>query len=195
VLGSDFDAVAECLVPAVMRLLAQSKRIAISMGASCLSKIIEKTTFNYRVFERIIVGVSDKNSNMREHCLTLARLAVMKALESSSSLAYFQRVGGVEAIERCLFKSLGDAAFAVREKSRLLYQLYQQQWPDRVDRFLRASMRLNRFIHSFHLTLDVSVRKALGRSQSAASFPRVRSAQCDPVVDSRKIACVNVDLL
>jgi CLIP-associating protein 1/2 len=142
-LGRDFDSAhADRMLPNLLRLMTQGKRLILNTGTACVLTLIQHSPFSNRILEKLLEGAADKNVALREKCIHFVTAIVKCAIVDDSYLSLMVRANGLESIVRGIVRGLGDASSAVREQSRALYALFQQHWPSRAESYILLHRRL-----------------------------------------------------
>lgn len=126
----------------LLKLTAQSKRMLVTLGTAAAITLLRNTSYQPRIVERLAEAASDKNAATRERATEFLRVTLELCFERESGRALFVRAGGLETMERVLVKTLGDANNMVRERSREVFGLCRQHWPERCEAYVKGVLRV-----------------------------------------------------
>ena len=133
-LTHQLDPFVERILIILLKLTSQSKRMLVTLGSSTGTTVLRNTSFQTRVMERILEVTNDKNPTAREKAIEFLKVTLEECWRKDASKALFVRASGQDSLEKMLMRTLGDANSNVREKSRDIFGMYQQQWPDRSEK-------------------------------------------------------------
>jgi CLIP-associating protein 1/2 len=124
------DPLVELLMQTFMKLSANTKKITSQMANAVIDAILSKATYTPRLMQHIWGAVQDKNVQPRTYAAGWLTIIMRKEAHHKN---HIEHTGGVDLIEKCIKKSLGDANPGVREKMRAAYWTYWSVWPGRAD--------------------------------------------------------------
>ncbi|EGR51990.1 uncharacterized protein TRIREDRAFT_103745 [Trichoderma reesei QM6a] len=128
--GPAMDPLVELLMQTFMKLSANTKKISSQMANTAIDVIVSKVTYTPRIMQHIWGAVQDKNVQPRTYAAGWLITILKKEAHHKS---HIEHTGGVDLIEKCIKKALGDANPTVREKMRACYWRYWTIWPARAD--------------------------------------------------------------
>ncbi|UKZ60176.1 uncharacterized protein TrAtP1_001461 [Trichoderma atroviride] len=131
--GPAMDPLVELLMQTFMKLSANTKKITSQMANAVIDAILSKVTYTPRLMQHIWGAVQDKNVQPRTYAAGWLTILIRKEAHHKN---HIEHSGGVDLIEKCIKKSLGDANPGVREKMRATYWTYWGVWPGRADAFM-----------------------------------------------------------
>ncbi|KAM0524502.1 hypothetical protein ACHAPE_000598 [Trichoderma viride] len=131
--GPAMDPLVELLMQAFMKLSANTKKITSQMANAVIDAILSKATYTPRLMQHIWGAVQDKNVQPRTYAAGWLTAIIRKEAHHKN---HIEHTGGVDLIEKCIKKSLGDANPGVRETMRATYWTYWGVWPGRADAFM-----------------------------------------------------------
>ncbi|EHK22181.1 uncharacterized protein TRIVIDRAFT_191028 [Trichoderma virens Gv29-8] len=128
--GPAMDPLVELLMQTFMKLAANTKKISSMMSNTVIDVIVSKVTYTPRIMQHIWGAVQDKNVQPRTYAAGWLMTILKKEAHHKS---HVEHTGGVEMMEKCIKKALGDANPGVREKMRAFYWAFWSVWPARAD--------------------------------------------------------------
>ena len=128
--GSGLDPMVELLLQNLIRLCAGTKKISSQMGNVTVDIIFASVSFNARTLQHIWAACQDKNVQPRTYASGWLETIINKHAHHRSPL---EHVGGLESIERCIKKGLGDPNPGVREGMRKTFWVFAASFPDKAD--------------------------------------------------------------
>ena len=128
--GPAIDPMVELLMQTFIKLAAGTKKISSQLANACVDTILSKVTYTPRLMQHISMAATDKNVAPRTYATGWLKTILKKEAQHK---AHVEHTGGVELIEKCLKKGLGDANPAVREKMRGAFWAFWAVWPQRAD--------------------------------------------------------------
>ncbi|KAL5086092.1 hypothetical protein Trisim1_009719 [Trichoderma cf. simile WF8] len=128
--GPSMDPLVELLMQTFMKLAANTKKISSQMANAAIDAIVSKVTYTPRIMQHIWGAVQDKNVQPRTYASGWLMTILRKEAHHKS---HVEHSGGVELMEKCIKKALGDANPGVREKMRAFYWAFYAVWPARAD--------------------------------------------------------------
>lgn len=147
------DDLAPCIEPFLTHLTAMAgftKKLVANATQEAAAAIMVSTTFRPLYLQLIWQGAQEKNVATRtaaaEHLCTVLRCHAPNRRHAVESH------GGLDLLDKCLRKGVGDSNPAARTKSREAFWIFHKYWPDQANAILNS--------------LDPSTRK-----QVAASAP------------------------
>lgn len=129
-LGPAMDPMVELLMQTMVKLSAGTKKISSSLANSTVDIIISRVTYNHRIMQHVWGACQDKNVQPRLYTAGWLKTLLKKEAQHKN---HIEHTGGVDLIEKCLKKGLGDPNPGVREKMRSTYWTFWSIWPARAD--------------------------------------------------------------
>lgn len=128
--GPGIDPLVELLMQTFVKLSANAKKIASQQANTTVDVIIGRVTYNQRLMQHIWGACQDKNVQPRTYATGWIKTILKKEAGHKN---HVEHTGGVDLIEKCIKKGLGDANPAVREKMRSTFWAFWGIWPARAD--------------------------------------------------------------
>ncbi|KAK8932179.1 hypothetical protein H634G_04660 [Metarhizium anisopliae BRIP 53293] len=181
-LGPAMDPMVELLMQALVKLSAGTKKISSQMANVTVDTIISRVTYNQRLMQHIWGASQDKNIQPRTYATGWLKTVLKK---ESGHKSHMEHTGGVDLMEKCIRKGLGDANPGVREKTRSAFWAFWGVFPARADAIMAdldstAQKLLNKDPNNPNSPkkTDAPARPGLGLSKStmASSKPSLREA-------------------
>ncbi|KAJ3410035.1 hypothetical protein CcCBS67573_g00293 [Chytriomyces confervae] len=155
---AQLDPLIDLMLKNLLKLAGNAKKLVASAGASAIFALISQCTFHVRTLQTLANLVGDKNASVRSYCVAYIKAVVEPMLADDHARSVLEKTGGLDIVEKCLKKSLSDATSAVREISRLVFDMLRAYWPARCDSLLNA--------------LDASTKKAILKKPSSFKLPK-----------------------
>ncbi|KXX79775.1 Protein STU1 [Madurella mycetomatis] len=181
--GPGMDPMVELLMQTFIKLTAATKKISSQLANATVDTIISRVTYNARIMQHIWFACQDKNVQPRLYASGWLKTLLHKEAHHKNHL---EHTGGLDMIEKCIKKGLGDANPGVREKMRATYWTFAGIWPARAEAIMSgldptAAKLLHNDPHNPNPTAkrpEGGARPGLGLSKSTmgTSKPSVRDA-------------------
>ncbi|KAI1849293.1 hypothetical protein JX266_004788 [Neoarthrinium moseri] len=126
--GPGMDPMVELFMQTFIKLAAATKKIASQLANTTVDTIIGRTTYTARIMQHMWGACQDKNVQPRMYVTGWLRTLIKKEAHHKNHL---EHGGGLELMEKCLKKGLGDANPGVREQMRATYWAFSAVWPTR----------------------------------------------------------------
>ncbi|RFU79842.1 heat repeat containing [Trichoderma arundinaceum] len=181
--GPAIDPLVELLMQTFMKLSANTKKISSQMANSAVDVILSRVTYTPRIMQHIWGVCQDKNVQPRTYASGWLITILKKEAHHKN---HIEHTGGVDLMEKCIKKALGDANPGVREKMRAAYWTFWSVWPARADAIMAdldptAQKLLNKDPHNPNagkkVEAPVAAKPGSGFSKStnaASSKPSLR---------------------
>jgi CLIP-associating protein 1/2 len=130
VYGPAMDPMVELLMQTFIKLTAATKKIASSQANTTVDTIIARVSYNARIMQHIWGACQDKNVQPRLYASGWLKTLLNKEAHHKN---HVEHTGGLDLIEKCIKKGLGDANPGVREKMRATYWTFAGIWPARAE--------------------------------------------------------------
>ena len=129
--GSGLDNMVEILLQNLIKLCANTKKIAAAKGNDTVTTIMANVNYNTRLAQHIHSACQDKNVQPRIFACGWLKVIINKHGHHKSTI---EHAGGVELIERSLKAGLVDRDPNVRESMRPTYWAFARRWPERSEK-------------------------------------------------------------
>jgi CLIP-associating protein 1/2 len=178
--GPAMDPMVELLMQTFVKLTAATKKISSQLANATVDAIISRVTYNARLMQHIWLACQDKNVQPRLYASGWLKTLLNKEANHKN---HVEHTGGLDLIEKCIKKGLGDANPGVREKMRATYWTFANIWPARAEAILNgldptAAKLLQNDPHNPNppKKSEVAARPGLGLSKSTmgTSKPSLR---------------------
>ncbi|PLW54952.1 hypothetical protein PCANC_02753 [Puccinia coronata f. sp. avenae] len=126
VLGSALDPLVDIILPPLLRMAAQTKKIVFQASQAAVSALI-KSTYHPRVLQYLSVCVNEKTTQAR--IAGISRIQEFLEFHGQRSKPQIESGGGLGIIEKALRRSLADASPVVRETAREVFWNCSTIWP------------------------------------------------------------------
>lgn len=130
-LGPAIDPWVEMLLQNMIKVCSALKKITSQNGNVTVDAIVGNASYTGRIMQHMWFAVTDKNVQPR-----LYVTGWLKTLMNTHAQAHrgaMEHNGGVDVLEKCIKKGLGDANPGVREAMRSTYWLFWKFWRERAD--------------------------------------------------------------
>ncbi|PFH56497.1 hypothetical protein XA68_16416 [Ophiocordyceps unilateralis] len=154
-LGPAMDPMVELLMQTFVKLSAGTKKISSQLANVTVDTIIARVTYTGRLMQHIWGACQDKNVQPRMYTTGWLKTLLKKEAHHKS---HVEHTGGVDLMEKCIKKGLGDANPGVREKMRSTYWAFWAVWPARADAIMAD--------------LDSTAQKLLSKDPSNPNSPK-----------------------
>ncbi|KAM4060410.1 protein STU1 [Hirsutella rhossiliensis] len=180
--GPAMDNMVELLMQTFVKLSAGTKKISSQLANVTVDTIIGRVTYSARLMQHVWGACQDKNVQPRMYATGWLKTLIKKEAHRKSLV---EHTGGVDLMEKCIKKCLGDANPGVREKMRSAYWAFWAVWPARADAIMAdldptAQKLLNKDPNNPNSSKQAAdpPRPGLGLSRSAmtTSKPSLREA-------------------
>ncbi|EEP78785.1 predicted protein [Uncinocarpus reesii 1704] len=128
--GPSIDPMIEILLQSLIKLTAALKKITAQHGNVTVDTIIGNVTYSSRILQHIWGACQDKNVQPRQFATGWIRTILMR---HSKQKGLIEHSGGLELIEKCIKKGLGDANPGVREGMRGTFWIFYKVWPEKAE--------------------------------------------------------------
>ncbi|PGH11521.1 hypothetical protein AJ80_07087 [Polytolypa hystricis UAMH7299] len=126
--GPAIDHMVEILLQTMIKVCAGLKKISAQNGNLTVDAIIANVTYSARILQHLWAACQDKNVQPRLFVTGWIKTIITKHGRQRSLI---EHSGGLELIEKCIKKGLGDANPGVRESMRGTFWTFAKVWPDR----------------------------------------------------------------
>ncbi|PWI68443.1 hypothetical protein PCL_02212 [Purpureocillium lilacinum] len=181
--GPALDPMVELLMQTFVKLSAGTKKISSQLANTTVDTIISRVSYTPRLMQHVWGACQDKNVQPRLYSTGWLKTILKKEAHHKS---HIEHSGGVDIMEKCIKKGLGDANPGVREKMRSTYWAFWGVWPNRADAIMAdldstAQKLLNKDPNNPNSPkkgADPPARPGLGLSRSTmtSSKPSLREA-------------------
>lgn len=133
--GSGIDPMVELLMQTFIKLCAATKKIASQQANVTVDTIVGKCSYTPRIMQHIWAACQDKNVQPRTYASGWLKTLMKKEAHHKS---HIEHGGGLDLIEKCLKKGLGDSNPGVRERCRATYWQFATMWPARAEAIMES---------------------------------------------------------
>jgi CLIP-associating protein 1/2 len=126
--GPGIDNMVEMLLQNLIKLCAGMKKISAQNGNATVDAIIQNVTYVPRILQHLSFACQDKNVQPRLFAAGWLKTLLNKQARHKSSI---EHGGGLDIVEKCIKRCLGDPNPGVRESMRGTFWTFNQIWPDR----------------------------------------------------------------
>ncbi|KAF7548579.1 hypothetical protein G7Z17_g6971 [Cylindrodendrum hubeiense] len=128
--GPALDPMVELLMQTFIKLSAGTKKISSQLANVTVDIILSRVSYTPRLMQHIWIACQDKNVAPRTYSTDWLKTILKKEAPHKN---HVEHTGGVDLMEKCIKKGLGDPNPAVREKMRSAYWAFWGVWPARAD--------------------------------------------------------------
>ncbi|PHH82011.1 hypothetical protein CDD83_3387 [Cordyceps sp. RAO-2017] len=154
-LGPAMDPMVELLMQTLVKLSAGTKKISSQLANVTVDTLIGRVTYTARLMQHVWGACQDKNVQPRLYATGWLKTLFRKEAHHKS---HVEHTGGVDLMEKCIKRGLGDANPGVREKMRSTYWAFWAVWPARADAIMAD--------------LDPTAQKLLNKDPSNPNSPK-----------------------
>ncbi|KAA1073370.1 suppressor of tub2 mutation, variant 2 [Puccinia graminis f. sp. tritici] len=126
VLGPALDPLVDIILPPLLRMAAQTKKIVFQASQAAVTALI-KSTYHPRVLQYLSACVNEKTVQAR--IAGVSRIKEFLDFHGQRSKSQIESGGGLGIIEKVLRRSLADASPVVRETAREVFWNCSAIWP------------------------------------------------------------------
>lgn len=168
-LQTRMDIMVDYLLPQLIKLSAQVKKITSSNAHVTICALLANTSYSTKVVTQIMQACGEKNTNPRLYGSTWLRIII--TCHSPRSKSTIENYGGLEMMDKCIVKGLADPIPAVKETMRVTYWDFAEIWPPQAA--------------SIYDKMDPKARNLLdkvrpGSAGGSAAAPATRRSISDP---------------
>lgn len=153
--GPAIDPMVELLMQTFVKLSAGTKKISSQLANVTVDCILSQVTYTQRLMQHMWAACQDKNIQPRTYATGWLKTLLKK---EAGHKAHIEHTGGVDLIEKCLKKGLGDPNPGVREKMRSTFWAFHGVWPQRANAIMED--------------LDATAQKLLNKDPSNPNSPK-----------------------
>ncbi|QSS53499.1 HEAT repeat protein [Histoplasma capsulatum var. duboisii H88] len=128
--GPAIDPMVEVLLQNMIKVCASLKKISAQNGNLTVDAIIGNVSYTSRIVQHLWLACQDKNVQPRLFVTGWIQTLIMK---HSGHRGLIEHSGGVDVLEKCIKKGLGDANPGVRENMRSTFWTFARMWADRAE--------------------------------------------------------------
>ncbi|KAJ3199625.1 suppressor of tub2 mutation, partial [Entophlyctis luteolus] len=146
----------------LLKLTNASKKLVVNASAEALSALIDSCphSFHPKCVAILVSAAQDKNPQTRTHAVSFISKLIKIAAEADATTS-LEKSGSLEQIVRCLQKTVADAAPAVRETSRQIFDVLRASCPARAES-----------CGSLLDSLDQSTKKTVNKTPAVFQLPK-----------------------
>ena len=126
--GGIDPAMVDILLQNLIRLCSSTKSLAVENGNATILTILRNVSYSGRILHNIWNACEHKNEKPRAYASGWLNALFTKHGHHKNVL---EHAGGLELIEKCIKKGLGDASPGVREGMRGTFWAFAQLWPEK----------------------------------------------------------------
>ncbi|EFR01378.1 hypothetical protein MGYG_04385 [Nannizzia gypsea CBS 118893] len=126
--GPAIEPMVEILLQNLIKLCGAVKKITSQSGNLTVDTIIGNISYSARLLQHMWAACQDKNTQPRLFATGWLKTIMNRHAKHKNAI---EHGGGVDLIEKCIKKGLGDANPGVRENMRGTYWTFATIWPDR----------------------------------------------------------------
>lgn len=130
--GPAMDNMVELLMQTFVKLSAGTKKISSQQANATVDTIVGRVAYNVRLMQHVWGACQDKNVQPRMYATGWLKTLIKKEAHHKGLV---EHTGGVDLMEKCIKKCLGDANPGVRERMRSTYWAFWAVWPARADAY------------------------------------------------------------
>ena len=132
-LGSGIDAMVEILLQNLIKLCANTKKIAAANANATVSAIVGHASYHMRLMQHIWAAAQDKNVQPRMFCPGWLNIVLQR---HGKAKGLFEHGGGLELVEKIIKSGLADRDPHVRESMRPTFWTFASVWPPKSEAIL-----------------------------------------------------------
>ncbi|KAJ7283886.1 clasp N terminal-domain-containing protein [Mycena rebaudengoi] len=129
-LGTALDPFCDTLFTNLLRMAGYTKKITSQQSQASVASIIEYTSSPSRVLLPLLWQTMQEKTT-QSRAFVIAHIKQYLEIHGHKSKHAIEGYGGLEILEKCLKKALGDANPAVRENARVCFWVFEGIWGDR----------------------------------------------------------------
>ncbi|KAL1915537.1 uncharacterized protein VTP21DRAFT_6661 [Calcarisporiella thermophila] len=135
-LGTALDPFQEHILSNLLKLTSLTKKIVAQAGANAAITLLRSTSYHFKSIQQLWVAMGDKSQQTRLYAMQFIR--VVLATHGQQDAGQIERSGGLELLEKCVKKGLGDANPKVREVTREVFWMIWEVWRDQGEQMLKG---------------------------------------------------------
>ncbi|PHH64433.1 hypothetical protein CDD81_4654 [Ophiocordyceps australis] len=170
-LGPGLDGMVELLMQTFVKMSGGTKKISSQQAKVTVDTILGRVTYTPRLMQHVWTACQDKNVQPRTYATGWIKTILAKQAHHRSQL---EHTGGVDLMEKCIKKGLGDANPAVREKMRATYWAFWAVWPGRADVLMAELDATAQKLVARDSSNPKASTKPLSQSTTSVSKPNLR---------------------
>src|SRR5436190_3650497 len=129
--GPAIDPMVEVLLQNMIKVCGALKKISAQNGNITVDVIIGNVSYSSRILQHLCAASQDKNVQPRLFATGWIKTLIIRHGRHKGSI---EHSGGLELLEKCIRKGLGDANPGVRESMRGTFWTFARVWPDKANR-------------------------------------------------------------
>ncbi|KAI5294117.1 suppressor of tub2 mutation [Ascosphaera acerosa] len=135
-LGPAIDPWCELLLQTMLKVASALKKITSQNANATVDAIVANASYAPRIMQHMWFAASDKNVQPRLYVTGWLK-TIMNA-HAVAHRAVMEHNGGVDVLEKCIRRGLGDPNPGVREAMRGTYWLFWRYWRERADEIMEG---------------------------------------------------------
>lgn len=131
--GPGLDNMVEILLQSLIKLCANTKKIAAANGDATVNAVVANVTYNVRLAQHIWGACQDKNVQPRSYATGWLKTIITKHRHHKNVL---EHAGSLDLIEKCIKAGLADRDPKVRESMRPTFWAFARLWSERSEGYV-----------------------------------------------------------
>ncbi|KAI9731174.1 MAG: suppressor of tub2 mutation [Cirrosporium novae-zelandiae] len=127
---ASLEPMAELMLLNFIKVCAATKKISAQNGNVTVDALLGNLSYHTRLLQHVWGACQEKNVQPRLYAPGWIKTLITKHLHHKSMI---EHSGGVELLEKCLNKGLGDANPGVRQNMREAFWVFAKAWPLRAE--------------------------------------------------------------
>ncbi|WEW55891.1 suppressor of tub2 mutation [Emydomyces testavorans] len=133
--GPAIDPMVEILLQSLIKLSAALKKITAQHGNVTVDVIVGNVSYTSRILQHMWAACQDKNVQPRQFATGWIRTILTRHGKHKGTI---EHSGGLDLIEKCIKKGLGDPNPGVREGMRGTFWAFYKIWPEKAEIIMSA---------------------------------------------------------
>ncbi|KDQ10011.1 hypothetical protein BOTBODRAFT_36634 [Botryobasidium botryosum FD-172 SS1] len=126
-LGPLLDPFAELLLSSLLRMASLTKKLAMQSSQSAVTVLLTNLSCQPRMMTtQLWSSMQEKTIQARQY--SIAHVRTFVEVHAARSKHAIESAGGVEMLDKCIRKGLGDPNPGVREQSRSCFWTFEREW-------------------------------------------------------------------
>ena len=128
IMGPGLDPFVDILLSNMVRLCANTKKIASQLGNRVAATILTHVSYHLKLLQHIYQACQDKNVQPRSYAA--GWIQAILEVHAADHKAQIENGGGLDVLVKCIKRGLADPNPGVRESMRNTYWKFALIWPD-----------------------------------------------------------------
>ena len=168
-LKSSLDSLAEIIISCLMRMATLTKKIIVQSSQTAIPKILINVSYSPKLINIFWNSLQEKAHAPRQYAISHLRVIIDYHAQYNKHL--IENSNGLQTLENCIKRSLGDANPTVREQSRITYWSFERIWQKESQKIIDS--------------LDSTARKQLEKAKVSAAPVKKSSVTSSSAVAAR----------